>query len=288
MAWRQRTGSTVCPGCGSLVGVNDDTCYNCGRRNPSLWGFAPLLRRLGQDLGFVNLVTLTCAGLYVATLVATANPLGGAGLFSFLSPDIRALFLFGASGAVPVFRLGRWWTVLSASWLHGGLLHILFNLYAFRQLAPAAVEMYGPGRTVIIYTVGGAAGFLLSSAAGYYLAWMPIPFLRGAGWTIGASAPIMALLGALLYYGHRSGSSRIRGEAARYAVIWFLFGIFMPGIDNYAHLGGFGGGYLLARWLDPLTRERVDHLIAALLCLALTALAVVWSLLSGLPLVMGR
>ena len=131
---RQRTGSTVCPGCGSLVGVNDDTCYNCGRRNPGLWGFAPLLRRLGQDLGFGTFVIVASVGLYLATLVASGNPLGGQGLFSFLSPDSTALILFGASGAVPVFELGWWWTVLSAGWLHGGLLHILFNMNAVRQL----------------------------------------------------------------------------------------------------------------------------------------------------------
>jgi membrane associated rhomboid family serine protease len=283
MAWRQRTGSTVCPGCGSLVGVNDDTCYSCGRHNPALWGFSPLLRRLGQDLGFVNLVTVACVGLYLATLVASENPLGASsGLMNFLPPDLRALFLFGASGATPVFDGGRWWTVLSAGWLHGSLLHIAFNMYALRQVAPAAAEMYGPGRTVIIYTVGGIAGFLLSSTAGHYLQGMPIPLFRGANWTIGASAPIMGLLGALLYYGHRSGSSLVRGEALRYAVIWFLFGVFMPGVDNYAHLGGFAGGYVTARWLDPLTRERVDHLVAAFVCLALTALAIGWSLISGI------
>ena len=50
---RQRTGSVVCASCGSLVGVNDDRCYTCGRRNPGLWGYGPLLRRLGNDLGFV-------------------------------------------------------------------------------------------------------------------------------------------------------------------------------------------------------------------------------------------
>ncbi len=76
---RQRTGSTVCPGCGSLVGVNDDTCYNCGRRNPGLWGFAPLLRRLGQDLGFGPFVIVASVGLYLATLVASGNPSGRSG-----------------------------------------------------------------------------------------------------------------------------------------------------------------------------------------------------------------
>src|SRR5215204_2794677 len=50
---RQRTGSVICTSCGVLVGVGDDTCYNCGRRNPGLWGWAPAFRALGRDLGFV-------------------------------------------------------------------------------------------------------------------------------------------------------------------------------------------------------------------------------------------
>src|SRR5438093_5226176 len=95
MAWRQRTGSTGCPGCGTLVGVNDETCYNCGRRNPALWGFSPLLRRLGSDLGFTNIVTVACVGLYLATLAASQNPMGGTGPMSILSPDGAALFIFG-------------------------------------------------------------------------------------------------------------------------------------------------------------------------------------------------
>ena len=92
MAWRQRTGSTVCPGCGALVGVNDETCYNCGRRNPALWGFSPLLRRLGRDLGFTSIVTVVCVGLYLATLAASQGLMGGGGLMSILAPDNLALF----------------------------------------------------------------------------------------------------------------------------------------------------------------------------------------------------
>jgi rhomboid protease GluP len=69
--FRQRTGSVVCASCGSLVGVNDDKCYTCGRRNPGLWGFGPVLRRFGNDLGFVSLVVYGCAVLYTATLLIT-------------------------------------------------------------------------------------------------------------------------------------------------------------------------------------------------------------------------
>jgi rhomboid protease GluP len=285
MVWRQRTGSTVCPSCGSLVGVNDESCYNCGRRNPALWGFAPILRRLGQDLGFGNFVIVASVGLYLASLAASENPLGSGGALSILSPDTRALFLFGSSGAVPVFVLGRWWTIFSAGWLHAGLLHIFFNMLWVRQLAPAVADLFGAGRMMIIYTIGGAAGFLLSSLAGHYVPEIP---LFGAGqFTVGASAPIFGLLGALVHYDRRTGSSMIHAEAMRYAVILFVFGFLMRGVDNFAHAGGFLGGWVASLWLDPMTRERVDHLIAGIGCILLTAIAVAWSIISGLAFLAG-
>ena len=145
--------------------MDDDRCYNCDRRHPGLWGFAPMLRSLGQDLGFVPFVIGTCAILYGLTLVFSGGNIGMRGIFGLFSPSNTALFVFGESGAVPVFRAGRWWTVLSAGWLHGSLLHILFNMMWVRQLAPATAEMYGPGRMVIIYTAAGVAGFALSSFA---------------------------------------------------------------------------------------------------------------------------
>src|SRR5436190_16712211 len=96
---RKTSGSVLCPSCGSLVGVNDEQCYTCGRRNPSLWGFSPVLRRLGADLGFVPLVIGACTVVYLLTLVASgATVERGVGL-SFLGPSGRALVRFGASGA---------------------------------------------------------------------------------------------------------------------------------------------------------------------------------------------
>ena len=66
---RQTSGAVVCSSCGQLVGVNDATCYNCGRRNPGLWGWAPALRSLGHDLGFVTFVTGSCVVVYGLTLL---------------------------------------------------------------------------------------------------------------------------------------------------------------------------------------------------------------------------
>jgi rhomboid protease GluP len=112
---------------------------------------------------------------------------------------------------------------------------------------------------------------------------MPFRFLRGADLTVGASAGIFALIGALAYYGRRTGSSAVRTFITSNAVIWILWGVLMPGIDNYAHAGGFLGGYAASRILDPLTRERVDHMIIALGCLVLSAAAVIASFVAGVP-----
>jgi membrane associated rhomboid family serine protease len=170
--------------------------------------------------------------------------------------------------------------VLSAGWLHGGLLHIVFNMMWVRQLGPATADVIGPARTVIIYTVAGISGFVLSSVAGAYLGFLP-PILRGAGFTVGASAPIFGLLGALVHYG-RTGSSLVRQQALSYAVTLFIFGLIMPGVDNYAHAGGFLGGYATSAFLNPMSHERGDHLIVAIICLAATLLAVLVSVVSGL------
>jgi len=266
--------------------VNDEQCYSCGRRTPGLWGYAPLLRRLGNDFGFVTLVVYGCTVLYVVELLVTVI-LGGnvadGGVFGMLAPANAISLAFGASGAVPVFINGMWWTVLSAGWLHAGLLHIFMNMYWVRQMAPAMTDILGPSRTVIIYTVGGVAGFALSSFAGAFLP--AIPFLHGAGFTVGASAPVFGLIGALYHYG-RTSSSLAKQMAQSIIIQAVLFGVVMgnSGIDNFAHLGGFAGGYFTSAFLNPMTRERGDHMLIAAGCLGATVLSIAASVLTGLVL----
>jgi rhomboid protease GluP len=273
---RQTTGSVVCASCGSLVGVNDAQCYSCGRRNPGLWGFAPLLRQLGNDFGFVPIVIYGCGALYVLSLALTlkdGQDIMGNGLFSILHPGTLATLRLGVSGRWPVFGLGMWWTVLSAGWLHGSALHILFNMMAFRQIGPAAAEIYGGSRVVIIYTLASACGFLMSSMA------PRLPLIGGgAAYTLGASAAIFGLVGALMYYGRRTGSRLMTSQLTSYVVSMAILGLMVPGIDNYAHAGGFVGGYLVGMWLDPLKPERVNHMLGAILCLIATVLAILASL----------
>ena len=113
---------------------------------------------------------------------------------------------------------------------------------------------------------------------------LPLGFLRGAQVTVGASAPIFGLLGAVVYYGRRTGSSLTSSQAWSWALPLFIFGFILPGIDNYAHAGGFGGGYLAGRLLDPLRPERVDHMLAAVICLGLSVLSIVVSVLHWMTL----
>ena len=289
---RQTTGSVVCPSCGKLVGVGEAECWHCGRRNPGMWGFGPALRRLGADLGVSQIVVFGCALLYLASLALAPSGVDWTPSLGFLSPSGESLARLGAAGAIPVMVSGHWWTLLSAGWLHGSLIHILFNMMWVRQLAPATSMIFGPGRTMLIYILASVGGFLLSSVMGFLLTISRgtllsnvLSLLMGrALLTVGASAAVFGLLGAVVYAGRRGVAAQLGRQAWVWAIFLFIFGLVFPSVDNWAHLGGFLAGYGLARWFDPLTQERPDHLYGALAALAVTVIAIVAAFVSGLSL----
>jgi rhomboid protease GluP len=237
-----------------------------------------------MDLGFLDIVIWGCAALYLITLVTDINNIRSTGLSNFLSPSIPSLFLFGASGALPVFSMGRWWTVLSSGWLHGNFLHIVFNLLWIRNFAPEVARAFGAGRLVMIYSISIIVGSLMSSIAGQIFP--GIPLLQGSTITIGASGGIFGLLGALFAYGQISGNFLVRQQSLSFAVVMFIFGLLMPNVDNWGHFGGFVGGYLFS-WTDianPRRPESINHLLWAIACLFLTILSIVASILHGFAL----
>lgn len=274
---RRTEGAVVCRSCARLVGVTDETCYNCGARYPALWGWAPVLRDLGgDDLGFTKIVLVVNVLVYVGCLLMDPSAIQGGGLMSFLSPSGEALVAFGASGVYPVVGLGHWWTVLSAGWLHGGLLHIGFNLYWATKLIPWVARMFGPGRMVIIYLVSSVIGFALSTGASY------VTFLVTGNvvpLTVGASAALMGMFGALVHYGRRTAQQDLTRWAWGYVIAILVMGLVFPNVDNFAHIGGFAGGWLVALVLDPAKPERLNHLAAALVLIGASVGAVLLSLL---------
>ena len=198
---RQVQGSIVCAECGRLVGINEERCPYCGAWRPGLFGWAPFLRSLvGARLDLIVLIIGACLTLYALALLLQPEAIfSGSGFLTILSPGGRALYQLGMTGGV-AWELGWWWTLLTATYLHGGLLHIAFNVMWIRNLGPAAAEVYGPARTFVLFNAAAAAGFLLSNE------------MSGAP-TIGASGAIFGLLAALIVYGRKRGSSVMRNSS---------------------------------------------------------------------------
>lgn len=269
----KRTGSVLCPSCGRLVGVNDEVCYNCGRRKPGMWGLTAALRSAGRTVPFDQLVIGGTVFLFLCMLAV--DPAGvdvSFSLLNLLAPSNEAVIRFGAAGALPFWALGRWWTLLSAGWLHGSLIHIAFNLSWIRFLVPGIADLYGPARMMLLYTFSSAFAFFISSSAG-------LLGLIGSGRvTLGASAPILGLLGAMVWYGRRTGSHQLGSQAKSWAIFSILIGFIFPRVDNWAHIGGFIGGVLGGMILDPRKQERPVHVAGALLCVVATLAAIVASL----------
>jgi rhomboid protease GluP len=267
-------GSQLCPGCRKLISRLTDRCPHCGLRSPgSRWKNIFLT---GGSADADRLVTgLITANVVMFILSLAINPrLGSFNPFDFLAPTNQSLLVLGSTGSLPLFQLQRWWSLIAAGFLHGGLLHLVFNMIALRQLAPLMVLEYGTNRAIIIYTLGGAGGFFISS-------------LAGVSFTIGASAAICSLIGALLYYGKSRGGvygrdlfSQIGGWALGIA----LFGFLIPGINNWGHGGGMAVGALLAYLLGyrEKKQESYNQKILAMGCVAGTGLILAWSCLNGI------
>ena len=273
---RQTSGSCACVSCKQLISVSDQTCPNCQRKNPSLWGYSRILRGLGADMGFIKIIIGGCLILYVATLLVDLEHIKNDGISNLLSPSIASLWVFGASGSLPVFDRGCWWTLLSAGWLHGGLLHIAFNLVWLNQLALQVATAFGAGRLVIIYTTAIISGFSASSLVGEFLP----SYFHGAANAIGASGGIFGLLGALVAYGQTTKDFTVKQEAWTLAIVMFVIGVITPQVDNWGHFGGFAGGYLISRLpgISPNRVEGTTQLILAIGCLALTLASILASI----------
>jgi rhomboid protease GluP len=206
------------------------------------------------------MILLINFGLYIATSIYSMK----SGQGDAMGLDSRTLIDFGAKWSPYIFIGGQWWRLVTAGFLHGGLLHILMNSWVLFDLGAQVEELYGASRMLVIYFLSSVGGFYVSA-------------LWAAGPSVGASAALFGRIGAMIAMGMRHRGSlgdHVKGLYIRWAIYGLLFGL-LPGIDNAAHVGGLVSGFAAA-WLagEPRPGSPADRVwqIASWLCILITVL----------------
>ena len=193
------------------------------------------------------------------------------------SPTPGQLEHFGANNAYLVLGRGQWFRLVSATFVHIGVIHIATNMWCLWNLGLLGEPLVGPFGLVAIYLLTGVAGNLLSIAWDVLLAsWLRQPLEFYAGMGAGASGAVFGIAGILivLLSNHKlpipwPELKRLRTSVVRFSTINLIIGLGtalpIPGIgvriDNSAHIGGFLCGLALGPGLVPaMTRGRVRYL----------------------------
>jgi rhomboid protease GluP len=234
-----------------------------------------MMLRLSDEQGVIRAIIYLNIAMYVISLLLNPRTVGiSLNPLTALSPSNGSLLLIGATGTIPIDELNRWWSLISANYLHGGILHIFFNMAALSQVGPLIAREYGTWRMISIYTLSGIAGFVVS-------------YLAGVGFTIGASAALCGLLGAALYFG-KSVKGPYGGAVYRQIGGWVvglaIFGLIVPGINNWGHGGGLAAGMAIG-WLSGYSdakRQTIFHQALAAVCVAATIIVLAWATGSAL------
>jgi rhomboid protease GluP len=218
-------------------------------------------------------VTPTLIALNVA--VWLLNLLSG---LSPMSPSAQELAVWG--GNFLPLTIEQPWRLLSAMFLHGGIVHLGFNMWALWNTGRLAERFYGNTQLALIYLVAGLAGSVAS-----------LFFAARTGVSVGASGAIFGVVGCLLAALSTKAdklppglAKSMRSSMLTFVALSLVLGFTAGFIDNAAHIGGLGGGYLMGMVMaekfdaDEFRRQGVVRAVAA------TALAVLllwgaWSML---------
>ncbi|WP_459927014.1 rhomboid family intramembrane serine protease [Desulfosporosinus burensis] len=151
------------------------------------------------------------------------------------STEQRVLIAFGAK-VNTLIQEGEVWRLITSMFIHIGVMHLFFNLYALRALGSLAEEIFGHRNYFLIYLCAGLGGSVAS-------------FIFSPALSAGASGAIFGLLGALLYYSYKRPNLWKSGLGVNLVIVILVniaFGFIVPGIDNFAHLGGLLMGTMIS------------------------------------------
>lgn len=220
------------------------------------------------------------SGITVLLVIINVAMLGmmvasGVGLFA---PTAAELVPWGANHG-PLTLRGEWWRLITACFVHGGLIHLGFNMYVLWDLGRVTERIYGSLGFLIVYMVAGIGGSFASV--------MLNPLVT----SVGASGAVFGVAGAFLAFllrnrsrMHPQISAHLRRSLMTFVLFNLVLGFAIPGIDQAAHVGGlvtgFGAGLVASPRVGPTGPERAywAYPLVALTGVLLCALA--WS---GLP-----
>ena len=227
----------ICTNCRAFISRADRVCPYCEfELAPALKANLDPARAIGSLLPQDGQITIYILAVNVFLYFAMAlfnqqNTSGG----SFFDLSGNTLFLFGAKEPNYIFH-GEWWRLITAGFLHASVIHIGMNSWGLYDLGAQAEEAFGSGKLIVIYVFSSICGFLASS-------------LFAPSLSVGASAGIFGLIGAMIAFGlneRSSFGSHVKAAYTRTAVWAMVISFMIPYTDNWAHIGGLAGGFGVA------------------------------------------
>jgi rhomboid protease GluP len=247
----QQPRPKICPACGTLVGINATRCHQCGTN--LRFSLAAMSKGLSGVFGgrapMTTGLLIVNVLMFAISWMATAAAGGGGGLKILWGMGGVPLYRLGESFPYSIFYQHQFFRLVTAQFLHGGLIHIGFNMMVLMDIGPVVEEVYGSARFLFLYLAAGIVGFLFSAFSGHN--------------SIGASAPILGLIGMLIAVTtKRSGAhmQELRSRLISWVVSIFVLGFFISGIDNWAHAGGLAAGFGLGKLFadrEPMNASEV-------------------------------
>ena len=165
----------------------------------------------------------------------------------------------------PAIKSGELYRLFTGIFLHGNLLHLAFNCYALYILGMQLESFMGKVKYLIIYLFAGLTGALFSMIFSNYSA------------SIGASGAIFGIMGAIVYFGYHYRvylGNVIKSQIIPVIVLNLAIGFLSSGIDNFAHIGGLIGGFLITMGLGikykSSTSQKINGWVLSIIFLAFT------------------
>jgi rhomboid protease GluP len=277
--WRGSQSTTrMCPNCRALIDRKARICPLCkaalGYRAAGLGKFLQNVVPNFMPLSFLLLTVNFAFFLLIFAAERDVSPQDlGRLLWGVSSPSLAR---WGADVGALV-SAGQWWRLVSAIFIHIGIIHLAFNSYALIFIGPLLEELLGKERFLLLYLFTGAFGFVVSNW--YYGPWLT---------TAGASGAIFGLIGAGIMFSKRwpQGSSMLGQQLIHWAIYGFVYGLVI-GANNAAHFGGFVAGLAFA-YLLPNHYRRTESSSGRFLwsgmywiCIAVMALSLFLALLGA-------